>query len=546
MSKLSKKIFFFFLILLLPSLSLADSYLEKNIFFVEKDFDDYKREKVLATNLVLTEKFNIYVDDNFWTNLSQFEKEKMVQTLKSVALTFETQIYPTLTSLFGKEPEKGVNSDPKTTILIEQMPQNVGGYFREADNYEKALAPNSNQRKMIYLNVYLIEDPIFIENLIHEFSHLIIFNQKRNIQGIEEERWVQEIVTEVMPTIFGYKENLKRRISLFQKYPKDALFEWQEKSEDYGVISIFAHYLLDQYGTIFFSNLVKSKETGVLAVEKFANKKFDEIFRNWMLAVFLQDCNLKSEYCFKNELLKNLKIVPEIHFLPTFGESSFYVFRQIKDFEGDWQRFYGGNGDLILELDGEDQAKFDFSVVLCDKQNQCQVQILKPNEKQEASLTIFDYSKNYSSFSVLTFSKTQTSEPEKESPTYNFSIKATFKQRPATSTQTSTSSSPTTSVPTTTFPTTISCKQILNNLKFGMRSLEVKCLQEFLKSQGPEIYPEGLVTGYFGPLTFSAVKRFQQKYWQEILAPWGLTKDQATGFVGPTTRAKINQLLLSQ
>jgi hypothetical protein len=236
MSKLSKKIFFFFLILILPSFSLADSYLEKNIFFVEKDFDDYKREKVLATNLVLTEKFNIYVDDNFWTNLSQFEKEKMVQTLKSVALTFETQIYPTLTSLFGKEPEKGANSDPKTTILIEQMPQNVGGYFREADNYEKALAPNSNQRKMIYLNAYLIEDPIFIENLIHEFSHLIIFNQKRNIQGVEEERWVQEIVTEVMPTIFGYKENLKRRISLFQKYPKDALFEWQEKSEDYGVV----------------------------------------------------------------------------------------------------------------------------------------------------------------------------------------------------------------------------------------------------------------------------------------------------------------------
>jgi len=77
-----------------------------------------------------------------------------------------------------------------------------------------------------------------------------------------------------------------------------------------------------------------------------------------------------------------------------------------------------------------------------------------------------------------------------------------------------------------------------------MKDAEVKCLQEFLKSQGPEIYPEGLVTGYFGPLTLSAVKRFQQKYWQEILAPWGLTQNQPTGFVGSTTRAKINQLLL--
>ena len=546
MQKLSQKTFFFFLIFLLPSLSLADSYLQKNIFFVEKDFDDYKREKILATNLVLTEKFNIYVDDDFWTNLSQFEREKMVQTLKSSILTFETQIYPTLTSLFGKEPEKGVDLSPKTTILVQQMPENVGGYFREADNYEKTLAPNSNQRKMIYLNAHLIEDPIFIENLIHEFSHLIIFNQKRNIQKVEEERWVQEIITEVMPTIFNYNENLKKRISLFQKFPKDALFEWQEKSEDYGALSIFAHYLLDQYGTSFFSNLIKSKETGVLAIEKFANKKFEEIFRNWMIAVFLQDCNLKSEYCFKNETLKSLKIVPEIHFLPTFGESSFYVFRQIKDFEGDWQKFYGGNGDLILELDGQDDAKFDFSIVLCDKQNQCQIQVLTPNEKQEASLTIFDFSKNYSSFSVLTFSKTEAKEPKEKAPTYNFSIKVTFKQRPAISTQTPTSSVSTSSISTSSQTFSFSCSKFERNLRFGMRGEDVKCLQQFLKSQGPEIYPEGLVTGYFGPLTFSAVKRFQQKYWQEILAPWGLTKDQPTGFVGPTTRAKINQLLSSQ
>jgi len=542
MFKNFKKIFFLF-IFLIPSFALADSYLDKKIFFVEKGFDDYKREKVLATNLVLTEKFNIYVDDDFWPNLSQFEKEKLVQNLRTIATTFETQIYPNLVLLYGKEPEKGVNFDTKTTILLEKMREDVAGYFREADNFEKTLAPTSNERKMIYLNAYLVEDPIFLEDLIHEFTHLIIFNQKRNIQGVEEERWLQEILAEVTPTIFGYKEGLKRRASIFQKYPKDPLLEWQEEGQDYGTVSIFAHYLLEQYGQNFFSNLIKTKATGISAIELSANQKFDEIFRNWMIAVFLQDCTLSPKYCFKDETLKTLKIQPEVHLLPTFGESSFSVFRQIKDFEGDWQRFYGGNGDLILELDGEDRAKFDFSVVLCDKQNQCQVQVVKPNEKQEASLTIFDYSKNYSSFSVLTFSKTQTSEPEKESPTYNFSIKATFKQRPAIPTQTSTSSSPTTSVPTTTFPTTISCKQILNNLKFGMRSFQVKCLQEFLKSQGPEIYPEGLVTGYFGPLTFSAVKRFQQKYWQEILAPWGLTRDQPTGFVGQTTRAKINQLI---
>ena len=52
-------------------------------------------------------------------------------------------------------------------------------------------------------------------------------------------------------------------------------------------------------------------------------------------------------------------------------------------------------------------------------------------------------------------------------------------------------------------------------------NLEVRCFQEFLKDQGQEIYPEGLITGNFLSLTQSAVIRFQEKYASEILAPLG-------------------------
>lgn len=73
--------------------------------------------------------------------------------------------------------------------------------------------------------------------------------------------------------------------------------------------------------------------------------------------------------------------------------------------------------------------------------------------------------------------------------------------------------------------------QLEKHLRVGMRGEDVKLLQEFL-STDPEIYPEGLITGYFGSLTEAAVKRFQKKMGVEQV-----------GLVGPKTFFKINQLL---
>jgi hypothetical protein len=88
----------------------------------------------------------------------------------------------------------------------------------------------------------------------------------------------------------------------------------------------------------------------------------------------------------------------------------------------------------------------------------------------------------------------------------------------------------------------VSCQKLEENLFYGLRNdNRVYCLQQFLKAQGSEIYPEGLVTGNFLTLTKAAAIRFQEKYADEILVPLELSA--GTGFVGPSTRAKINSLL---
>ena len=82
-----------------------------------------------------------------------------------------------------------------------------------------------------------------------------------------------------------------------------------------------------------------------------------------------------------------------------------------------------------------------------------------------------------------------------------------------------------------------------NNLRYGDSPDEVKYLQIILKKEiGPPTYPIDIsATGWFGSITKQSVIEFQEKYSSEILVPFEIIT--GTGFVGRTTRAKLNSLL---
>lgn len=80
-------------------------------------------------------------------------------------------------------------------------------------------------------------------------------------------------------------------------------------------------------------------------------------------------------------------------------------------------------------------------------------------------------------------------------------------------------------------PSLVSAASLYRQLELGSRGSDVSDLQAFLATD-PTIYPSGMVTGYFGSLTRSAVLRFQARN--------GISQ---VGRVGPQTMAAINAMM---
>jgi peptidoglycan hydrolase-like protein with peptidoglycan-binding domain len=77
-------------------------------------------------------------------------------------------------------------------------------------------------------------------------------------------------------------------------------------------------------------------------------------------------------------------------------------------------------------------------------------------------------------------------------------------------------------------PSQVSAATLARQLDIGMSGSDVSALQQFYALDSA-IYPEGLVTGYYGALTAAATERFQLKNGLDVV-----------GRVGPLTLSALN------
>ena len=535
-------------------------------FNVDKSFDINNRMQVSATLVQTSPKLYFYIEKSWWSSQTQSKQSEVLAILDDLSNEFDNNIYPTLTSTFGAEWNPGIDNDPRITILFEPMNSAEGGYFREADGYEKLQVPTSNQREMLYMAVSSINNPGAKIILAHEFTHLITFNQKNKMYGVEEDTWLNEARADYSSTISGYDNNyagsnLQQRVKDFIYNPSDSITNWAGTKYDYASVSLFMHYLVDHYGVNILSYSLRSGSVGIESINEAllrrgVTKNFTQVFTNWTIASVVNDCSQNSEYCYINQNLSNIRVNPALIFLPLTGNSSLSSTNVTKNWTGNWQKIIGGSGNLKLNFSGSEGLNFAVPYIIYDKNNNYSVDILGLDADGKGEINVQDFGAKYNSLIIIPSLQTKFSGFDDLDFTYpyNFTVSITGKDSETEQALIEKLLAQIDSLKKQLAALLAqkqggqgsqgngTCSQLVTNLYFGVANNgDVTCLQTVLKNQGADIYPEGLVTGNFANLTMAAVTRFQEKYASEILAPLGLSA--GTGYVGPSTRAKINQLL---
>ena len=561
-----KKIFFLLflaLFILIGSSALADSVSERRNFYIDPSYDLNARQELEAVLVKVSNKLYFYIDKEWWDTAPS---SKVYEYLTELEQEFEDNIYPNITSVFGSERKPGIDKDLKITVLIHPMKEGAGGYFRSNDGYPKVQVPDSNQREMIYMNSEHITTHLAKSFLAHEFMHLVTFNQKENNYGLAEKVWLNEARAEYAITFLGYDDledsNLERRMKSFSEDSSDSVISWQGTKKDYASLNLFTQYLVDHYGVKTLADSLKIGKTGIdslnyaLEINGF-KQDLDDIFFDWTITVLINDCSYGSKYCYLNPILKDFQVSSKVNFLPLSGESSLSYTDFARKWESNWYKIIGGNDNLKVTFSCRSGVNFKlpyitqnaagfYKISFLDLGKDCKGDFVVNNfgqdikalylipsaaDSQEIDEAFYPFSwtvsiiKNQNNTDLIQELLAQIAYLKAEIVKVQTQIANILANRQGRI------------LPV---PVSGTCNAITTNLSFGMTSQQVSCLQQFLKSQGADIYPEGLVTGYFGSLTKSAVIRFQEKYSSEILFPLGLTF--GTGYVGLSTRQKINEL----
>ena len=541
-------------LLIIPAFSLA-AWSQTTSFFVDPNYDSSGRTQFDAQLIKTTNNFYFYADKNWYQNFNQ--KSELNTKLYNLSSDFEYKIYPFLTNLLGFEDKPGVDNDSRIVIVLEPLKDNYGGYIQSGDNYLKTIYKTSNEGQIIYLNADLIlkADSNFLDyELAHEFTHLITLKQKP-----EAETWFYELMSEFAGQAIGVDTTqiTKQRAQNLLYSTEINLKDWKNSDKDYSKVYLFALYLKEQFNNQLFSEALKyPSKDGLVSFDEVLKKRgtnfeevypvesslreFDRVYLNWLIANVVNDCSVGIKYCYQNSNLKNFRVLAYSYYLPMQAKSLLSVTDSLYSLIGKWQKLNGGLGTVKLKFSIPEQTPITkIPYIIEDNQGKKTLEFFDFSSSNIQEIYVNDMGGKNTAIYFIPFLGSLT----QDNKLYYYSFEAqSLENNPQTEQQIilkltqqivelkrQLAQLELQLAMTKTDQGNSSCSIFSQDLYYGMKASEVKCLQQFLANLGNNIYPEKLITGYYGPLTQAAVQRYQ-----------ALKGIITTGYFGPLTRAAVN------
>jgi len=245
----------------------------------QKEFrisNDIKSDKVNATLMEVGEHIYVFVDNN---------KDIEMEKLDEIATEFDNVIYPKLTR---------ANTVEKVVVLLTDFSDiPVTGYFDPADLYSN----QGNQELMFYLNADRKMNTL-LTAMSHQYQHLVFFLDKAKANRVANDAWIDQGLAQLAQRITGYI-NYEAKGWSSQKgngwvYDKDfgylnnttevSLLNHDGSIPFSGASSLFADYLLEQYGPGLIEKIMLSSKNPVEVIEEYSGLDFNKIYLNWMTA----------------------------------------------------------------------------------------------------------------------------------------------------------------------------------------------------------------------------------------------------------------------
>lgn len=236
----------------------------------------------------------------------------------------DSGIYESTRARFGSEwnsnPLGGRDGDERV-IFVFLSSGSIGGegffgFFRPQDELPRSQVANSNEGEMLFLNADRTNDDLYdaLSTVSHEFTHLIMWNQKVGQNGALPEGAPSENVTidEGMAVLnedlSGFSFSGDQGGNFFLLAAVEALledglnrpfFQFGGGLDDYGAGYLLNRYLHDRFGPETIRQITTSTAVGRENIASVVQLPFGAVFADFVQAVALSgESGLPAEFSF--------------------------------------------------------------------------------------------------------------------------------------------------------------------------------------------------------------------------------------------------------